>query len=258
MAERVQRFDPDKALHGKSDYGAHWAPYYDVIFDIVEDYTIDLLAGFAGSPGAALELAVGSGRIALPLADKGVAVTGVDISEEMVALLRAKPGGEAVEVVMGDMSEISLGRRFPLVYLPFNTLFTLLDQAAQVQCFVNAARHLESGGRFVLDCFVPDLTRYDSYNSRIGVSSIGSDTEHAYEISIHHPVEQRVTSHYVRRQADGSTVVLPVNIRYAWPSEMDLMARIAGLELEDRWGWYDKRRFTESSGQHVSVYRKTG
>jgi SAM-dependent methyltransferase len=258
MAERVQRFDPDKSLHGRSDYGALWAPYYDAIYDIVEDYTIDLLAGFAGTPGTALEFAVGSGRIAIPLAARGVAVTGVDISEDMVALLRAKPGGEAVEVVMGDMSEISLGRRFPLVYLPFNTLFTLLDQASQVQCFVNAARHLESGGRFVLDCFVPDQKRYDSHNTRMGVSSIGSDTEHAYELSIHHPVEQRVTSHHVRRQSDGSSLVLPVNIRYAWPSEMDLMARIAGLELEDRWGWYDKRPFTSAVDQHVSVYRKIG
>ena len=145
---------------------------------------------------------------------------------------------------------------FPLVYLAFNTLFALLDQERQVDCFVNVARALEPGGRFVLDTFVPDLGRYDHLGTRMGVSSISSTDAHAYELAIHNAIDQTVVAHHVRRLEDGSTVVLPVTVRYAWPSEMDLMGRLAGLDLEERWGWYDRRPFTERSGQYVSVYRK--
>ncbi len=258
MIDQVARFDKGEGDYGEASYGLYWAPIYDQVFTVVEDYTIDLLASYAGERGSALELAVGSGRIAIPLSGRGVSVTGVDISQDMVNLLAEKPGAESVEVVIGDIVDTSLGRRFPLVYLPFNTLFALLSQDRQVQCFANVARHLEPGGRFVLDCFVPDMKRYDAHNTRMGVSSISSTTEHAYELSIHHPLEQKVVSHHVRHREDGSTLVLPVTVRYAWPSEMDLMARMAGLELEDRWGWYDRRPFTEASGQHVSVFRKLG
>ena len=237
-------------------YGEHWAPHYDEITPDADEATIGLLSGYAGSPPRALELAVGTGRLALPLQARGVAVTGVDLSTEMVSLLRGKPGGADIEVVMGDMTTVDVGARYPLVYLAFNTLFALLTQERQLECFSNAERHLERGGRFVLDCFVPDVKRYDAYNTRMAVSSISSKTTHAYEMSIHDPVSQIVTSHHVRRLGDGSTVVLPVTIRYAWPAEMDLMARMAGLEREARWGWYDKRPFTETSVQHVSVYRK--
>ncbi len=237
-------------------YGAAWADYYDEIFPRSDEAAVDLLLGYSGSPPRAVELAIGTGRVALPLSQRGVDVIGVDISDQMVSRLRAKPGGEAIEVIMGDFADVPVDGVFPLIYLPFNTLFGLLDQERQVECFVNVATHLESDGRFVIDCFVPDVRRYDSYHTRIGVSSITSTSEHAYELAIHHPVEQRVTSHHVRRMADGRTIVLPVKIRYSWPSEIDLMARLAGLELENRWGWYDRRPFNENSGQHVSVYRK--
>lgn len=237
-------------------YGERWAPYYDAIYSDIEDFTIDLLEGYSGSPPRALELAIGTGRVALPLVARGVEMTGIDISEEMIAKLREKPGGEAVKIAVGDFGKVPVEGFFPLVYLGFNTLFALLTQERQITCFQNVAAHLEPGGRFVLDCFVPDMRRWDDHNTRMGVSSISSAEEHAYELSIHHSVKQQSTSHIVRRQADGETVVLPVTIRYAWPSEMDLMARLAGLELENRWGWYDRRPFTEASGQHVSVYRK--
>lgn len=254
VTDHIQRFERVPAQ--PVEYGDVWAPYYDEIFDIVEEYTIDTLEAMTGRSRRAVELAVGTGRVAIPLSQRGVEVTGVDNSEEMVARLKAKPGGEAVEIVMGDMAEVPVEGEFPLIYLPFNTLFALLTQERQLTCFRNVARHLAPGGRFVLDCFVPDMTRFDRYHTRMAVSSIGSGQAHAYEMSIHHPVEQKVTSHHVRRLEDGTTVVLPVTVRYAWPSEMDLMARLGGLELEHRWGWYDKRRFTESSGQHVSVYRR--
>jgi hypothetical protein len=176
----------------------------------------------------------------------------------MIGLLRAKPGGDGIQIIEGDFADVAVDDTYPLVYLPFNTLFALLDQDRQVDCFVNTARALEPGGRFVLDAFVPDMTRFDRYQTRMAVESITSNQAHAYELSIHDPVGQRVVSHHVRRQEDGSTVVLPVTIRYAWPAEIDLMAKLAGLELEDRFGWYDRRRFSEQSGQHVSVYRKPG
>lgn len=238
-------------------YGAIWAPFYDELFDDSESEA-GFLKPLAGDPPRALELAVGSGRIALPLSRAGVDVTGIDISDDMIGLLRAKPGGDGIQIIKGDFADVPVEETFPLVYLPFNTLFALLDQVRQVDCFINTARALEPGGRFVLDAFVPDVTRFDRYQTRMAVESITSTQAHAYELSIHDPVTQRVVSHHVRRQDDGSTVVLPVTIRYAWPAEMDLMARVAGLELDDRFGWYDRRRFTEQSSQHVSVYRKPG
>lgn len=237
-------------------YGDRWAPYYDDIYNGAEEATVEFLAGLAGSPPRALELAIGTGRIALPLVRKGIEVVGIDISEDMVDRMRAKPGGEAIEVVIGDFGDVGIEGHFPLVYLAFNTLFVLLTQERQVECFANVAEHLEPGGRFVLDAFVPDMFRWDSDNTRMGVSSISSVDEHAYEMSVHHPVEQRTETHVVRRLASGESVVLPVSVRYVWPSEMDLMARLAGLELENRWDWYDRRSFDENSGQHVSVYRK--
>jgi ubiquinone/menaquinone biosynthesis C-methylase UbiE len=236
-------------------YGATWAPYYDDLF-ATADSEVEFLRPLAGSPGRALELAIGSGRVGLSLARSGVEVTGIDISDEMLALLRAKPGGESVRVIKGDFAEVAVDESFPLVYLTFNTLFALTDQERQVECFVNVSRSLEPGGRFVLDAFVPDMKRFDKYQTRMAVESITSNESHAYELAIHDPVTQTIVAHHVRRHDDGSTVVLPTEIRYVWPAEMDLMARVAGLELEERVGWYDRRRFTEQSAQHVSVYRK--
>jgi SAM-dependent methyltransferase len=239
-------------------YGQLWAPYYDEIFPRVDQSAISLLASLAGEPARALELAIGSGRIALPLQETGVDVTGIDISPEMVERLRSKTGGGTLEIIMGDFADVEVGeRRFPLIYLGFNTLFALTTQQRQIDCFRNVAAALEPEGRFLIEAFVPDLGRYDKYNTRMGVSSISSENEHAYELSIHEPSTQTVTSHQVRRRADGSEIVLPVVIRYAWPAELDLMARLAGLELENRWDWYDKRPFTDQSGHHVSVYIKT-
>lgn len=254
MAQAWQ--SPHMSRYDAETYGTQWAPFYDDIYVGVEPSTIDLLTGLAGSPPRALELAIGTGRIALPLAESGVTVTGIDISEEMVKKMRAKPGGGDIEVHIGDIGDVDVDSTYPLIYLAFNTLFVLTSQERQVECFANVAEHLEPGGRFVLDAFVPDTLRWDEDNTRIGVSSISSNEEHAYEMSIHHPAEQRSESHLVRRLASGESVILPVTVRYVWPSEMDLMARLAGLELENRWNWYDRRPFDDHSGQHVSVYRK--
>lgn len=237
-------------------YGQRWAPYYDDLYSDVEDSVIDLLARHAGEPPRALELAIGSGRIAVPLQERGVQVTGIDASEEMVAKLRSKPGGGTIEVVLGNFRDVNVDETFPLVYLTFNTLFALLTQEDQVECFRNVAAHLEPGGRFIVDCFVPDVDRFDRYNTRMAVSSISSVDEHTYEMAVYDPVNQRVSSHLVRRGSDGESVVMPVEIRFAWPSEIDLMAQLAGLELEDRFGWYDLRPFNERSTSHMSIYAK--
>jgi SAM-dependent methyltransferase len=240
--------------YDEKTYGERWSPYYDDIYGDVEDSVIELLARHAGDPPRALELAIGSGRIALPLREKGVAITGIDASDEMVARMRAKTGGEMISVSIGDFVDVD--DTFPLIYLAFNTVFVLLTQERQVECFQNVADHLDPGGRFVIDCFVPDVRRFDQYNTRMGVSSIDSVDQHMYEMSIYDPVTQIVDSQMIRRLADGSTLVLPVRIRFAWPSELDLMARLAGLELEDRFGWYDLRPFNERSTTHMSIYRK--
>jgi SAM-dependent methyltransferase len=236
-------------------YGNLWAPFYDELYPDLEDSVIDLLARHAGDPPRALELAIGTGRVALPLRERGVEVEGIEISESMLAKMRAKPGGEEIPVTMGDFKDVPVDGTFPLIYLSFNTIFALLGQEAQVDCFQNVADHLEPGGRFIIDCFVPDLTRFDSHNTRTAVSSITSVDEHMYEMSVYDPVEQRVSSHVVR-SVGGDSVTLPVEIRFAWPSELDLMARLAGLSLEDRFGWYDLRPFNARSTSHMSIYRK--
>jgi SAM-dependent methyltransferase len=236
-------------------YGKSWAPYYDDIFSGV-DHEVGLLASLAGEPARALELGIGSGRVAIPLTKAGVEVAGIDASDDMISLLRAKPGGDEITVIRGDFADVAVDGKYPLIYLPFNTLFALTTQERQIECFANVATALEPGGRFVLDTFVPDLKRWDHHSTRMGVSSISSDTAHAYELSINDPLTQTTKSHHVRTLEDGSTVTLPIDIRYAWPAEMDLMARLASLDLEYRWGWYDKRPFTAESGQHVSVYQK--
>lgn len=237
-------------------YGRRWAPHYDDIYDEVEDSMIDLLARHAGNPPRALELAIGTGRLAMPLRERGVDISGIEISEDMIAKLRAKPGGEEIPISTGNFADVEVDDEFPLIFLAFNTLFALLTQERQIECFRNVADHLESGGCFIIDCFVPNVTRFDQYNTRFGVSSIDSVDQHSYEMTLYDPVNQRLSSHIVKRLADGETVVLPVETRFAWPSEIDLMARLAGLELEDRFGWYDLRPFNERSSSHMSIYRK--
>lgn len=237
-------------------YGDVWGPYYDDLFSQVDINAVELLDELSGPEKRMLELGVGTGRVALPLAKRGVRITGVDESELMIEKLRQKDGGELIEVVIGDFARVPVEGSFPLVFLGFNTLFCLLTQDRQVECFRNVAAHLEPGGRFVLDTFVPDMERFDKHGTRVGVSSLGADGSHAYELSIHHVTKQVVEVQSVRRSADGETVVLPLTIRYAWPAEMDLMAQMAGLDLEDRWDWYDRRPFRDDSQAHVSVYRK--
>ncbi len=214
------------------------------------DPVVDVLADLAGD-GTAVEFAIGTGRIGLPLAARGVPVVGLDLSEPMVAELRAKPGGEAIPVTIGDMAAVQVAEGATLVYLVFNTIQNLLTQEAQVACFVNAAAHLGPGGRFVVETTVPQLAGLPP-----------GETIRPFEVTPEHlgfdeyvdPVGQLSRSHHYFFEGDRVRRVSGT-FRYVWPSELDLMARLAGLELEHRWADWDRSPFTGDSAAHVSVWR---
>ncbi len=211
---------------------------------------VDLLADLAGG-GAALEFAIGTGRLALPLAARGVRVSGIDNSEAMVAQLRAKPGADAVVAMVGDMASTKLDGEFSLVYLVFNTIFNLTTQDGQVACFENAAAHLRSGGRFVIEARVPELQRLPPGQTVLPWRAHPDGLSfYAYDV-----VTQRLSGqHYYL--VGGAVEASPTEMRYAWPAELDLMARLAGMTLEHRWGGWEREPFTALSPSHVSVYEK--
>ena len=207
---------------------------------------VELLSGLAGD-GAALELAIGTGRIALPLARRGVRVSGIDLSPDMVAQLRAKPGGAELPVTIGDIASTTVDGEFSLVFLVFNTINNLTTQDAQVACFENAARHLRPGGSFVIEVGVPALQRLPPGELYV---PFGVEDDYA-GIDEYDVVTQRLVSHHYYR---GERRSIP--FRYVWPSELDLMARIAGLERAERWSGWGRKPFTAESRSHVSVWRK--
>ena len=237
-----------------STYGDKIAGIYDALYQDLFDVegTADFLAEIAQG-GPALELAIGTGRIALPLRERGVEVHGIDVSEAMVDKLRAKPGGADVPVTMGDFAGVPVYGEYPLIYLVFNTLFALTTQEDQVRCFANVAEHLKEGGVFVIECFWPDIARFDRHQ-RIGVDRVTRDSV-SLETTRHDPVNQRSESVHVVMKESG-VELYPVFIRYAYPAELDLMARLAGLRLRDRFGGWRKQPFTSDSAVHVSVYEK--
>jgi hypothetical protein len=210
------------------------------------DPVVDVLAGLAGD-GAALEFAIGTGRIALPLAARGVPVTGIDLSEPMVAELRKKPGGDAIPVTIGSMTDTRVEGAFRVVYLVFNTIGNLVSQELQVECFANAAAHLEPGGCFVVELEVPALRRLPPGERFV----VFSATERHGGIDEYEPATQRLVSHHYGAHGHSS-----MPFRYAWPAELDLMARLAGLRLRNRWAGWDRSPFTDESTTHVSVWER--
>ncbi len=221
----------------------------------VVDPAADFLAGLAREGGApepgALEFGIGTGRIALPLSRRGVRVHGIDLSEAMVARLRAKPGAERITVTIGDFAAARTGKTYPLVYLVFNTIMNLTTQDGQVECFRAAAAHLAPGGCFVIEVAVPDLRRLPPGQTvvpfRVEPDHLGFDS---YDVAN----QGLVSHHYLVR--DGQLEVVSMPFRYAWPAELDLMARIAGLTLRERWSDFTREPFTSESAKHVSVWRK--
>jgi SAM-dependent methyltransferase len=233
-----------------STYGDRIADQYDAMHPPIDQTAIDLLAELAAG-GPVLELGIGTGRIALPLASRGLKVQGVDASEAMIARLRAKPGGNDVPVTIADFRDFDLGEKFALIFVAFNTIFALQSQEDQVQCFRTVARHLRSGGCFLIEAFVPDLARFDR-DQRASVRSLDPDSA-MLELSRHDPVAQRVDSQLVHVSSRGMQLY-PARLRDAWPSELDLMARLAGLTLLHRWANWRRDAFGAASAFHVSLY----
>ena len=238
--------------YGPHTYGDRIADVYDEwyggAFDI--EGTVDFLAERAGE-GPALELGIGTGRVALPLSRRGVEVRGIDASRAMVEVMRTKSGGDDIDVTIGDFAAVDVRGSYSLVYVVFNTLFALTSQRDQVACFRNVGERLAGEGVFVIECFAPDLTRFDR-GQRVSVDRMSGD-EVQLETSLHDSVNQRTSSRHTVFSAEG-VKVYPVEIRYAYPPELDLMAELAGLRLRERHGGWRGEPFGPSSPSHVSVY----
>jgi SAM-dependent methyltransferase len=234
-------------------YGERVAGVYDDWFTTYDPHAIDVLAELANQ-GRALELGIGTGRFALPLAAKGVEVHGVDAAESMIARLREKPGGDRIQITTGNFAEVPVDEKFRLVYIVFNTFFALSSQDEQVRCFRNVAAHLEPGGCFVIEAFVPDLTRFTG--GQVNWATKVTADEVQLDVGQHDPATQRVVSQKVVI-TEGNVRLYPVQIRYCWPSELDLMAQLAGLRLRERWANWKREPFTSESGQHISIYERS-
>ncbi|HEY6739465.1 MAG TPA: class I SAM-dependent methyltransferase [Actinopolymorphaceae bacterium] len=212
--------------------------------------TVDRLAELAGG-GRALEFAIGTGRVAVPLSERGVPVAGIELSRPMVDALRTKADETTIPVVIGDMASATAPGTYSLVYLVFNTIANLLTQAEQVACFRNAARHLEPGGRFVIELWVPELRKLPpGQRATVGVVEPGYILLDTYD-----PLRQHVVSHHFRFGEGRQAELSRSPHRYIWPGELDLMAQLAGFELENRYADWDGSAFTADSPSHVSVYR---
>jgi SAM-dependent methyltransferase len=222
----------------------------DMFAPAVADPVVDFLADLAGQ-GAALELGIGTGRIALPLARRGIRVHGIDLSEAMVARLRAKPGAEQVTVTIGDFATTTVDGRFSVAYLVFNTIMNLTTQDGQVACFQNVAAQLEPGGCFVIEVMVPALQRLPPGETvrpfTVTPTHLGFDE---YDVA-----SQSLISHHYT-VVDDKLELVSMPFRYVWPSELDLMARLAAMTLRERWSGWNREPFTSDSTSHVSVWEK--
>jgi SAM-dependent methyltransferase len=242
--------------------GGDPAEYGDRIADVYDDWhgerddvspVVEFLASRAGERPV-LELGIGTGRIALPLAARGLRVDGIDASERMVQRLHGKPGGKSLAVTIGDFADVRApGGPYGLVYVVFNTFFALLTQEDQVRCFGNVAASLLPGGAFVMEAFVPDLNLYDHGQQRVRVDGFEQDATRL-SATLHDRATQRFRARHMVLSADG-VQTYPVELRYAWPSELDLMARLAGMEPAGRWEGWERRPFTSASPTHVSVWQ---
>ena len=242
-------------MHEDGHFGGKVAATYDD--DVAAsaqgsiEAAVDLLFELANH-GRALEFAIGTGRIALPLARKGVVVDGIELSQAMVAQLRAKEGGAGIEVAIGDMATTRVAGRYALVYLVFNTINNLTTQEAQIACFQNAAAHLQPDGCFLVEVGVPPLQRLPKGETLLAFARTATH----WGIDEFDVVTQNFTSHHTTLRG-GSWDQISVPFRYAWPAELDLMARLAGLSLKQRWGGWRREPFTSVSETHVSVWQKS-
>jgi SAM-dependent methyltransferase len=235
--------------------GDRWAgAYADLTFGPDEGPAVEFLAALADGAGRVLELGIGGGRVALPLARRGIAVEGIEASQAVLDRLRATPEGESIPVTTGDMADVAVAGPFGLVYLVWSGLFHLPSQARQVDCFRNVAQVLAPGGAFVIECFVPVPSLFDR---GVEVNTVTEDSA-SMTLTRHDPVAQRIFTQRVRF-GDGRRVrMFPISMRYCWPSELDLMAELAGLRLRERHADFSRAPFGADSRSHVSVYEKSG
>lgn len=238
------------ADYSEKTYGERIAGVYDQWYSEFDTLAIDVLFNLSRG-GRVLELGIGTGRIALPLSRCGVAVEGIDASEAMVAKLLSKPGGKKIPITIGNFADIPVEGDFSLIYVVFNTFFALLTQAEQIRCFENVAEHLSADGVFVIEAFVPDLTRFTGMQSTRTVRI--EDQEVQMDVSQIELDKQLISSQHLVLTGQG-TRFYPVKLRYVWPSEMDLMAQLSKLQLRERWSDWKKGPFTAVSGKHISVY----
>ena len=238
--------------YGPATFGELNAADYDRLHDPgTTDDAVAFLKELAS--GKVLELAIGTGRIALPLARGGLDVYGIDASPDMLAKLKEKCGNEDIPTRIANMADFNLADTFDFAYLVFNTICNLTTQEQQASCFASVSRHLNPGGAFLVETTLPDLEGFTN-NQRTRTRHVGFDSA-ALEAATHDRSTQRIDYQIIRYTAEG-TRLTPLPTRYIWPSEMDLMARLAGMELEERWGFWDKRPFDKNSTMHISLYRK--
>ena len=237
-------------LDSHEAYGESVAGVYDNWYSELDPHTIDALADLARG-GKVLELGIGTGRVALPLSAKNVDVHGLDASPSMIARLQEKPGGDRITATLGNFAEVPVEGQFALVYIVFNTFFMLVSQEEQVQCFKNVAKHLAPGGCFVIEAFVPDLGRFTG--GQVNWATKVTSDEVLFDVGQHDAAAQRVMGQKIVI-TEGNVRLYPSQIRYCYPSELDLMAQLAGLRLRERWSNWKREPFTSDSGHHISIY----
>src|SRR5215510_3614224 len=237
-------------FYSEETYGEHVAGVYDDWYADYDPHAIDTLSDLAHG-GRALELGIGTGRIALPLSTRNVEVHGIDAAASMISRLRAKPHADRIKITQGNFADIPVEGEFALVYIVFNTFFALATQDEQVRCFRNVAAHLSSDGCFVIEAFVPDLNRFTG--GQVNWATKVTTDEVQLDVGQHDAAAQQVISQKVVIK-DGDVRLYPVQIRYAWPSELDLMAQLAGLRLRERWSGWQREPFSSESGKHISVF----
>jgi SAM-dependent methyltransferase len=237
-------------FYSDETYGESVAGVYDDWYSEYDPRAVEALAELAHG-GPALELGIGTGRIALPLSEKNVEVHGVDAADSMISRLRAKPGSERITITQGNFAGVPVTGKFGLVYIVFNTFFALASQEEQVRCFRNVAAHLSPDGCFVIEAFVPDLNRFTG--GQVNWATKVTTDEVQLDVGQHDAATQRVVSQKVVIK-DGAVQLYPLEIRYVWPSELDLMAQLAGLKLRERWSNWQREPFSSESTKHISVF----
>jgi SAM-dependent methyltransferase len=236
--------------YSASTYGERIAEVYDQWYSDFDQSSMSTLVELSQG-GRALELGIGTGRIALPLHHAGIEVHGIDASQAMLDKLKAKPGGESIQITLGNFADVDVEGHFDMIFVVFSTFFALFTQDEQIRCFKNVANRLTPNGVFVIEVFVPDMARYVD-NQTVRVTAI-DDNNVRLEVTQVDMIKQQINSKHIYLSEEGIRMY-PVKIRYAWPSELDLLARLAGLSLQHRWGTWRKDDLTNESGKHISVY----